>query len=402
MYRDRRDAMMQALHDFMPAACTWNPRTAGSSSGSRCPRASTPRRCCPARSPPGRLRARHRVLRRRLRLVLDAPVVLLPHARAHPGGRPPLAGVLEAGDGSVETFGASAPSHELCRGAGTTPRARPTKSAPPLRPPTRAHLPGAGAIVNGPRRPGCPGRRALPRAGRLAALRAPGAEALRGSGVDVAERDVDASLLPCPDADPPACVVPMLHGETGEDGAIREVLEPLDPVRRRHAEPPPHAFDKPVAKMVVAARRAAHPGVGLPAPRDLPRARRGRRDGLAGRQLGLPLMVKPARSGSASAAPSWRPPTSCPAPWSTRSPTAPSRCWSSSSRASRSPSRSSTTGRVRARCPRWGSSRTAGSTTTPRATPPGGTEFNVPAGPLDEATASARGSPGRARGLRAA
>ena len=53
------------------------------------------------------------------------------------------------------------------------------------------------------------------------------AEALRGSGLEVEERDVDAGLLPALAADPPACVVPMLHGETGEDGAIREVLELL-------------------------------------------------------------------------------------------------------------------------------------------------------------------------------
>ena len=53
------------------------------------------------------------------------------------------------------------------------------------------------------------------------------AEALRGTGIEVEERDVDAGLLPALTADPPACVVPMLHGETGEDGAIREVLELL-------------------------------------------------------------------------------------------------------------------------------------------------------------------------------
>ena len=50
------------------------------------------------------------------------------------------------------------------------------------------------------------------------------AEALRSTGLEVEERDVDATLLPALLADRPACVVPMLHGETGEDGAIREVL----------------------------------------------------------------------------------------------------------------------------------------------------------------------------------
>ena len=54
------------------------------------------------------------------------------------------------------------------------------------------------------------------------------AEALRSTGAEVEERDVDASLLPSLAADRPACVIPMLHGEAGEDGAIREVLELLD------------------------------------------------------------------------------------------------------------------------------------------------------------------------------
>jgi hypothetical protein len=53
------------------------------------------------------------------------------------------------------------------------------------------------------------------------------AEALRSTGLEVEERDVDSSLLPALLADKPGCVVPMLHGETGEDGTIREILELL-------------------------------------------------------------------------------------------------------------------------------------------------------------------------------
>src|SRR5215203_4793111 len=52
-------------------------------------------------------------------------------------------------------------------------------------------------------------------------------EALRDAGLEVDERDVDAALLPRLREDPPDCVVPLLHGESGEDGAIREVLELL-------------------------------------------------------------------------------------------------------------------------------------------------------------------------------
>src|SRR5512145_1560849 len=51
------------------------------------------------------------------------------------------------------------------------------------------------------------------------------AEELRDAGVEVEERDVDAGLLPALRTSPPDCVLPLLHGEIGEDGALREVLE---------------------------------------------------------------------------------------------------------------------------------------------------------------------------------
>jgi D-alanine-D-alanine ligase len=126
------------------------------------------------------------------------------------------------------------------------------------------------------------------------------AEALRSTGMEVEERDVDATLLPALVADPPACVVPMLHGETGEDGAIREVLELLK-VPYVGARPAACrvAFDKPVAKTL--AERA---GIRTPESVCLPHETF-RELGAAAvmellvAQLGLPLMVKPTRSGSA-------------------------------------------------------------------------------------------------------
>jgi D-alanine-D-alanine ligase len=126
------------------------------------------------------------------------------------------------------------------------------------------------------------------------------AEALRGTGLEVVERDVDASLLGSLRAERPACVVPMLHGETGEDGAVREVLELLEVP---YVGSPPAAcrtaFDKPVAKAVV--ERA---GLRTPASVCLPHETF-RELGAAAvmealvERLGLPLMVKPARGGSA-------------------------------------------------------------------------------------------------------
>lgn len=126
------------------------------------------------------------------------------------------------------------------------------------------------------------------------------AEALRGTGVEVRERDVDADLIGVLRTDPPGCVVPMLHGETGEDGAIREVLELFD-VPYVGAGPAAcrTAFDKPVAKSVVARAGLLTPeSVCLPheAFREL-----GAASVMAAlvERLGLPLMVKPAKSGSA-------------------------------------------------------------------------------------------------------
>lgn len=126
------------------------------------------------------------------------------------------------------------------------------------------------------------------------------AEALRGTGLEVLERDVDASLLATLRHEKPTCVVPMLHGETGEDGAIREVLQLLD---IPYVGAPPSscrtAFDKPVAKAV--AERA---GILTPASVCLPAEtfrELGAADVMAAlvSRLGLPMMVKPAKSGSA-------------------------------------------------------------------------------------------------------
>jgi D-alanine-D-alanine ligase len=126
------------------------------------------------------------------------------------------------------------------------------------------------------------------------------AEALRDTGLEVEVRDVDATLLGSLTDDPPGCVLPVLHGESGEDGALREVLELVGlPYVGARPEACRAAFDKPVAKAVVARAGLHTPhGVALPAEtfREL---------GAAGvmaalvTSMGLPLMVKPAKSGSA-------------------------------------------------------------------------------------------------------
>ncbi|MGH3366514.1 MAG: D-alanine--D-alanine ligase family protein [Nocardioidaceae bacterium] len=126
------------------------------------------------------------------------------------------------------------------------------------------------------------------------------AESLRDSGLEVEERDVDATLVPALGRDRPACVVPLLHGETGEDGALREVLELLRlPYVGSRPEACRIAFDKPVAKTVVQGAGLATPtAVALPHETFREVGAAAMMDALLFR-LGLPLVVKPVRGGSA-------------------------------------------------------------------------------------------------------
>lgn len=126
------------------------------------------------------------------------------------------------------------------------------------------------------------------------------ADALRGVGVDVEVRDVDTGLLRRLRDDPPAVVYPVLHGSAGEDGAIGAVLELLG---LPYVGSPPAAcraaFDKPLAKAAVAAAGVAIPdSVALPHETFRELGAAAVLDVMVAR-LGLPLIVKPARGGSA-------------------------------------------------------------------------------------------------------
>ncbi len=126
------------------------------------------------------------------------------------------------------------------------------------------------------------------------------ADALREAGADVEVRDMDAYLLPVLRDDRPDCVVPLLHGETGEDGAVREVLELLGlPYVGSQPSACRAAFDKPVAKAVVArAGISTPPSVTLPHETFRELGAAAVMDAIVA-TLGLPLIVKPARGGSA-------------------------------------------------------------------------------------------------------
>jgi D-alanine-D-alanine ligase len=126
------------------------------------------------------------------------------------------------------------------------------------------------------------------------------AEALVSAGVETSVRDVDAGLIGWLQRERPDCVVPLLHGETGEDGALREILEL---VGVPYVGSPPAAarmaFDKPIAKQVVAGAGLCTPdSFALPADTFREIGAAAVMQSLLDR-LGLPLVVKPARGGSA-------------------------------------------------------------------------------------------------------
>ena len=129
-------------------------------------------------------------------------------------------------------------------------------------------------------------------------------DALRAEGVEADLRDADAGLLGAltddVDVRPYDAVLVALHGGAGEDGALREVL---DIAGVPHVGSPPAAcriaWDKPTAKALL-----LRAGLSTPTSVVLPHAAFRELgagsvlDRLVG-HLGLPLMVKPARGGSA-------------------------------------------------------------------------------------------------------
>ncbi len=124
-------------------------------------------------------------------------------------------------------------------------------------------------------------------------------EALRAVGQETHLLDVDSALLSRLAADRPTVVLPLLHGASGEDGALRAVLELLGlPYVGSRPAACRAAFDKPTAKATVVAAGLATPAsVALPHSTFRELGASAVLDSIVG-SLGLPLMVKPARGGS--------------------------------------------------------------------------------------------------------
>ncbi|MDQ1538999.1 MAG: D-alanine-D-alanine ligase [Actinomycetota bacterium] len=125
------------------------------------------------------------------------------------------------------------------------------------------------------------------------------ADALTRSGSESYVRDVDSALLETIKNSRPEVVWPLLHGASGEDGALRDVLESLN-IRYVGSRPASCrlTWDKPVAKALVSTA-----GISTPAGMALSHATFRVLGAPALLEsvidsLGLPLAVKPARGGS--------------------------------------------------------------------------------------------------------
>ena len=124
--------------------------------------------------------------------------------------------------------------------------------------------------------------------------------ALRRLGHEVLSLDVDRDLVRMLRADRPDAVFIAMHGQGGEDGTVQELLEILGiPYTGSGVSACERSWDKVVAKAVFTAESIPTPAsyaFSQAAFREL-----GAADALGEieRRLGLPLVVKPARGGSA-------------------------------------------------------------------------------------------------------
>jgi D-alanine-D-alanine ligase len=125
------------------------------------------------------------------------------------------------------------------------------------------------------------------------------ADALAGSGYEAEVRDVDPTLLAAVKSSRPDVIWPLLHGASGEDGALRDVLGALRiPYIGSRPASCRLTWDKPVAKALVGSA-----GLSTPAGMALSHATFRELGAPALLEsvidaLGLPLAVKPARGGS--------------------------------------------------------------------------------------------------------
>jgi len=125
-------------------------------------------------------------------------------------------------------------------------------------------------------------------------------DSLGQHGIEVDVRDPDATLLEYLTAHRPDVIWPVLHGASGEDGALRGLLDFIGiPYVGSRSDATRLAWDKPTAKVIVG--RA-----GVPTPRSITLPRDTFRElgatavlDVITAELHGPVVVKPAQGGSA-------------------------------------------------------------------------------------------------------
>jgi D-alanine-D-alanine ligase len=126
------------------------------------------------------------------------------------------------------------------------------------------------------------------------------ADALAEAGATVIIREPDSNLLKNIKKDKPDVIWPTLHGASGEDGALRDILAMLGvPFVGATADSARLAWDKSISKILI--QRA---GIQTPPSVTLPKDTFRELDAegvlkAVTQTLALPVVVKPARSGSA-------------------------------------------------------------------------------------------------------
>ena len=126
------------------------------------------------------------------------------------------------------------------------------------------------------------------------------ADALIEKGAEVIMCEPDHELLENLKVDKPDVIWPVLHGASGEDGALRDILSLTGiPFVGATATGAKLAWDKSIAKILVAQN-----GIQTPSSITLPRETFRELDAdsvlkLVAKSMSLPVVVKPARSGSA-------------------------------------------------------------------------------------------------------
>jgi len=126
------------------------------------------------------------------------------------------------------------------------------------------------------------------------------ADSLSQHGIEVIMRDPDATLIEFLEATRPDVVWPVLHGASGEDGSLKNILDFLGiPFVGSRADATRLAWDKPTAKVIVGRAGVSTPH-SIALPRDTFRELGANAVlDVISRELPVPVVVKPAKGGSA-------------------------------------------------------------------------------------------------------